>query len=97
MDKSNTKAEINIDEKTKHSASEILDTLKNKAYNLQEKAIHFQEEAKSLAKEKYNKVCDSSSELGDKVITYTKDNPVKAIAIAAIAGAVITKIFSSRK
>lgn len=84
-------------EKAKHVASDVLHTIKDKAHNFQENATHLQEEATSFAKEKYSKARDTSAELGEKVATYTKENPLKAVGIAAVAGAIIAKLFSSRK
>lgn len=100
MDKSDAKTNPHVEtnlEKAKHSATEVLNTLKDKAHDFQEKAAHFQEETASFAKDKYAKVSEKSAAAREKVTTYTKENPLKAIGIAAVAGAVIAKLFSSRK
>jgi ElaB/YqjD/DUF883 family membrane-anchored ribosome-binding protein len=38
------------------------------------------------------KVRSTVSDVGDSVVTYTKDNPVKAIVISAAAGALIATL-----
>ena len=84
-------------EKSGFSATNVINDLKEKAHGLQEKAEHFREEATTVVKEKYAKVKDKSAEVEAKVVDYTKKNPIKTIGFAVAAGALLAKLFRSRK
>ena len=66
--------------------------IKDKVQNLQEKAMHFRDDATNYVKENYIKVREKSLEMEDKVITYVRQNPIKAVGISMLAGMVLTKL-----
>ena len=70
---------------------------KNRLHEFKEKAVKLQEQATEYVKEGYGKAKDKSLEVEDKVTTYVRGNPIKTIGISVLAGAVLAKIFRSRK
>lgn len=84
-------------EKTGGAATNLINDLKGKAHDLQEKAEHLREEATTVVKEKYAKIKGKSAEVEAKVVDYTKKNPIKTIGFAVAAGAILARLFRSRK
>lgn len=84
-------------EKPEFSATNVINDIKEKVHGLQEKAEHFREDAATVVKEKYTKVKEKSAEVEAKVIDYTQKNPIKTIGFAVAAGALLARLFRSRK
>ena len=52
---------------------------------------------KATAKRKIKSAKGKAKKTTKKVAAYTKKNPIKAVAIAAAAGAIVGRIFKRRK
>ena len=75
----------------------ILHNLKDRAQDLQEKAMHFRDDATSYVKENYVKAREKSLVMEDKVVTYVRENPIKAVGFSILAGVALAKLLRSRK
>lgn len=84
-------------EDAKFLASEMLHELKDKVHVVQERAMHVQEDAAAYIKDNYMKVRDGYSAVENKVIRYARAHPLKIVGFSVAAGALISKLFSSRK
>jgi len=90
---------------TQRFANETLDSLSDKVQDVRDQAApvlnRVAEKAETLARRGIDAVKDSSQQLRDKALRasdstvgYIKDEPIKAILIAAAAGAVLAALIS---
>ncbi len=84
-------------EEAKHEISEFLkrhgwENLKDDAENIKDtilnNAHHIKETAEKFMHESVKEIKDRSSELQENVVTYVKENPVKSVGFALLAGIV---------
>ena len=87
VDKADDKAHRGID-KVRQKASTVGDTAADQVQTIVGRGI-------DGAKAAVQQVRDSATQASESLVTYTKENPVKAILIAAASGALLLTLFNA--